>query len=194
MSPTYQPFSRLTILIVLTLSLAATSNVESGATSADPNNPFVNAARLDPSAAPANTVRVNNVAPESLSETPNNTDLQSEFDVNATLSDKYDDARRIYRICRVTAYCDRGKTAAGVPSGLGQCAAPGYVPLGALVHIPDLDRTLVVTDRTHRRFRNSTIDIFMPDRSVCKQFGRKFLECEIIVPPATERARLLGYR
>jgi 3D (Asp-Asp-Asp) domain-containing protein len=85
---------------------------------------------------------------------------------------------RRYRICRVTAYCDRGTTAAGVPSGLGQCAAPGDIPLGSKVYIPALDRTFVVTDRTHRRFRNSTVDLFIPCEKECRQFGRKFLECE----------------
>jgi 3D (Asp-Asp-Asp) domain-containing protein len=92
-------------------------------------------------------------------------------------------SERLYRICRVTAYCDRGTTAAGVPSGVGQCAAPGYIPLGSYVYIPALDRTFVVTDRTHRRFRNSTVDIFIPSKRACRKFGRQFLACEFILPP-----------
>lgn len=104
------------------------------------------------------------------------------------------DAEVLYRVCRVTAYCDRGTTAAGVPSGVGQCAAPGYVPLGSLVYIPALDETFVVTDRTHRRFRNSTIDIFMPSKKACRQFGRHFEECEIIIDGPEARAQRLGRR
>jgi len=87
--------------------------------------------------------------------------------------------RRVYR---VTAYCDRGVTAAGIAAGPGQCAAPADIPLGSIVYIPALDRTLVVTDRTHRRFRHNTVDIFIPDRAACLRFGRKYLECEIYVP------------
>jgi 3D (Asp-Asp-Asp) domain-containing protein len=88
-----------------------------------------------------------------------------------------------YRICRITAYCDRGVTASGVESGVGQCAAPGDIPFGATVYIPDLDLTLTVTDRTARRFRGNTVDIFMPDREECLDFGRQYLECHFIPPP-----------
>lgn len=88
----------------------------------------------------------------------------------------------LYRICRVTAYCDRGITSAGTRSGVGQCAAPAYVPLGSLVYIPALGRSFVVTDRTHERFRRSTVDIFVSSAAQCRQFGRRYLECEISVP------------
>lgn len=86
------------------------------------------------------------------------------------------------RVHRVTAYCDRGLTAAGVLSGVGQCAAPGDLPFGAIVHIPDLDRSFVVTDRTARRFRHNTVDIFIPGRDDCLDFGLNYLECEIYLP------------
>ncbi|MFH1748395.1 MAG: 3D domain-containing protein [Planctomycetota bacterium] len=92
-----------------------------------------------------------------------------------------------YRICRVTAYCDRGLTASGVPAGLGQCAAPADIPLGSRVYIPALGRAFMVTDRTHRRFRHNTVDIFISSRQACRQFGRKYLECEFAIiahPPA----------
>lgn len=91
-------------------------------------------------------------------------------------------SKAIHRVCRITAYCDRGITASGIPSGVGQCAAPGDIPLGSTVYIPDLDRTFVVTDRTHRRFRRSTVDIFIPSKKDCRKFGRHFLECEFTVP------------
>ncbi len=102
-------------------------------------------------------------------------------------------SHRVRRICRVTAYCDRGLTASGVPSGLGQCAAPADIPFGSLVYIPQLNRTFVVTDRTHERFRHNTVDLFMPERSACLQFGRNYLECEfqiIATPPRYGQLRL----
>lgn len=89
--------------------------------------------------------------------------------------------KRVYRICRVTAYCDRGTTASGVESGVGQCAAPRDIPFGSIVYIAELDRSFVVTDRTARRFRNSTVDIFIPSRDECLEFGRSYLECEFII-------------
>jgi len=93
----------------------------------------------------------------------------------------------LHRVYRITAYCDRGLTAAGVPSGYGQCAAPADIPFGSRIYIPELQRTFVVTDRTARRFRRNTVDLFMPSRTNCKQFGCQYLECEIVLP--AERIR-----
>jgi rare lipoprotein A len=92
-----------------------------------------------------------------------------------------------YRVCRVTAYCDRGLTAAGVPSGVGQCAAPADIPFGSRIYIRALDRTFLVTDRTAKRFRRNTVDLFIPDCRECKTFGRQYLECEIAIPTKTVR-------
>ncbi len=91
------------------------------------------------------------------------------------------------RIHRVTAYCDRGTTAAGVPSGVGQCAAPADIPFGSKIYIPALKRTFVVTDRTHKRFRHNTVDIFMPSKRRCREFGVDYLECVIQLPKADGR-------
>lgn len=91
--------------------------------------------------------------------------------------------RVVRRVYRVTAYNDRGLTASGVWSGVGQCAAPADIPFGARVHIPALGRTLVVTDRTHRRFRSNTVDIYMPGYEQCRSFGRRYLECVVEFPP-----------
>jgi 3D (Asp-Asp-Asp) domain-containing protein len=88
----------------------------------------------------------------------------------------------VYRVYRVTAYCDHGLTAAGVRSDVGQCAAPSDIPFGARVYIPALDRTFIVTDRTAKRFRRNTVDLFIPDRDECLGFGRQYLECEITFP------------
>lgn len=98
-----------------------------------------------------------------------------------------DRAVRITRSCRVTAYCDRGLTACGIPSGVGQCAAPEDIPLGSRVFIPALGRTFIVTDRTHKRFRHNTIDIFMPSRDSCLAFGRRYLEAQFIIHPDPPR-------
>ncbi len=92
-----------------------------------------------------------------------------------------------YRIYRVTAYHDCGLTAAGIPSGVGQCAAPADVPFGSIVYVPALDRRFVVTDRTHQRFRHNTVDIFLPDREECLRFGRNYLECVIYEPQSPPR-------
>lgn len=97
------------------------------------------------------------------------------------------DGIALHRTCRVTAYCDRGLTAAGVPSGIGQCAAPADIPFGSRVYIRELDRTLIVTDRTHKRFRQNTIDVFIPERDACRRFGCKFLTCEITLPDEPHR-------
>ena len=98
-----------------------------------------------------------------------------------------EDVRQVVRICRVTAYCDRGTTASGVQSGVGQCAVPGDIPFGSTVYIPQLDRSFVVTDRTARRFRRNTVDIFMPSREACLEFGRSYLECEFTIKSVDSR-------
>lgn len=95
----------------------------------------------------------------------------------------YDGKRRL----RVTAYCDKGLTAAGIPSGVGQCAAPADIPFGSKIHIPALNRTFIVTDRTHQRFRTTTVDLFIPDRDRCLQFGRRYLDVEITLPDSKHR-------
>ena len=112
---------------------------------------------------------------------PRLTDLMPAPATDITLPAHYapDPVRRVYR---VTAYCDRGTTAAGVPSDMGQCAAPADIPFGAIVYIPELDRRFVVTDRTAKRFRHNTVDLFMPRRDECLDFGRQYLECHVYLP------------
>jgi 3D (Asp-Asp-Asp) domain-containing protein len=87
----------------------------------------------------------------------------------------------IRRVCRVTAYCDWGLTASGRRVGVGQCAAPAFIPFGSRVYIPALGRSFVVTDRTHPRFRRNTVDIFIPSEGRCRDFGRRYLKCEFTV-------------
>jgi 3D (Asp-Asp-Asp) domain-containing protein len=88
----------------------------------------------------------------------------------------------LHRTYRVTAYADWGVTASGKQVGVGQCAAPIDIPFGAKVYIPALKREFVVTDRTNRRFRHNTVDIFMPGDQNCREFGRRYLKCEIRLP------------
>lgn len=95
--------------------------------------------------------------------------------------------QKVYRVYRVTAYCDRGLTASGVRSGVGQCAAPADIPFGSRIYIPALERTFIVTDRTAKRFRRNTVDLFIPDRAKCREFGRRYLECEINTPVRVPR-------
>ncbi|MCG3125476.1 MAG: hypothetical protein CHACPFDD_00299 [Phycisphaerae bacterium] len=96
--------------------------------------------------------------------------------------------RTIYRVCRVTAYCDNGVTASGKWTRVGHCAAPEDIPFGTEVYIPELDRTFIVTDRTAPRFRKNTVDIFMPTEFACTRFGCRYLECEFVIrPPSLAR-------
>ncbi len=88
----------------------------------------------------------------------------------------------VHRTYRVTAYADWGVTASGKTVGVGQCAAPADIPFGARVYIPALGREFVVTDRTAPRFRHNTVDVFMPGDQNCREFGRRYLKCEIRLP------------
>lgn len=114
-------------------------------------------------------------------------DLETDDGNGSDDADAATGAPHAIRTLRVTAYRDRGLTAAGVPSGLGQCAAPADIPFGAQIHIPALGRTFVVTDRTHKRFRHNTVDLFMLSTGECRTFGRKYLECEITLPEKPHR-------
>lgn len=109
-------------------------------------------------------------APQTRSATANSAARASKRDCDAR--------RRL----RVTAYCDKGTTAAGIPSGVGQCAAPANIPFGSKIYIPALKRSFIVTDRTHERFRTTTVDLFIPDHDRCIDFGRRYLDCEITLP------------
>ncbi|MFN0136752.1 MAG: 3D domain-containing protein, partial [Phycisphaerae bacterium] len=69
----------------------------------------------------------------------------------------------------------------------GQCAAPSFIPFGSEIYIPALDRWFVVTDRTHQRFRHNTIDLFMPSRNQCLNFGRRFTDAVVVFPEKKHR-------
>ncbi len=80
---------------------------------------------------------------------------------------------------RVTAYCDRGRTASGRMAGPGQCAAPAWVPFGSKVCVDG--KVYVATDRTAKRFRQNTVDIWMPTRQRCMNWGVRYIDVRIEV-------------
>jgi 3D (Asp-Asp-Asp) domain-containing protein len=92
------------------------------------------------------------------------------------------------RLLRVTAYADHGVTASGQLTRPGTCAAPAGVPFGSRVYVPRVG-WLTVTDRTARRFRHNTIDIFMPSRADCVRFGVRFVPCAVQAPDPTKLHR-----
>lgn len=90
---------------------------------------------------------------------------------------------------RISAYCScekccgpraSGITASGRRVGVGQCAAPSFVPLGSRVKVDG--RWLLVTDRTAKRWRGGTIDVYMPSHREARQHGVKWREVQIERP------------
>lgn len=84
-----------------------------------------------------------------------------------------------------SAYCHTGNpTASGVMPAVGMCAADyingQLVPFGTKIILPD-GRTLTVTDRFGAG-HNNCVDIFLNSESECWKWGRKYLECEVIMP------------
>ncbi len=75
-------------------------------------------------------------------------------------------------VLRVTAYCDRGITASGVRAGPGMCAAPEWVPFGSILIVDG--KRYVCRDRTAKRFRHNTIDIWNGSRAECLRYGVKW--------------------
>jgi len=64
-------------------------------------------------------------------------------------------------------------------SGAKRCAA-NFVPFGTVLHVEDYG-TFVVTDRTHRRYRDR-VDIAMKrdELSKARQFGKKMLKVKVL--------------
>ncbi len=81
---------------------------------------------------------------------------------------------------RVTYYCTRGITASGCGTAPGQCAAPAWIPLGSRVKVDG--RWLVVTDRTARKWRNGTIDVWVPTRREALVRGVHYSWVEVVAP------------
>lgn len=183
----YQPLARLVCLILLTVRLIGG---QAGTQSAGDPRDGLEAAGLA-WAAPSEST---SAGPMLMGGSQPTALFDAAYGAPAKPVAKKPSARKLYRVCRVTAYCDRGLTASGIPSGLGQCAAPAYIPLGSRVYIPALRRSFVVTDRTHPRFRQNTVDIFVGSKDRCLQFGCRYLECEFTLPenPASAGIRVAG--
>ena len=85
-----------------------------------------------------------------------------------------------YQLLNCSAYCHTGNpTASGVMPQVGMAAAD-HLPFGTKVTLPD-GRVLVVTDRFGGNYSNR-LDIFMNTESECWNFGRRWLECKVILP------------
>jgi 3D (Asp-Asp-Asp) domain-containing protein len=83
-----------------------------------------------------------------------------------------------------TAYCDRGKTKAGVHVREGIVAAdPRRLPLGSRVRIVAPGRahagTYVVAD-TGSEIKGRDLDIFMPSCRAAKTFGKKIVSVQVL--------------
>ncbi len=195
----YQPLPLVVVLVLVSVGLVSAAALDD-ARSADIGRVAPAPAVVPPTAIPTDAVAAPSVttlqpaaAPTIVTELPEDTRAeQPEESAETLLATVPDTAPQepgrsvLHRVCRVTAYCDRGITASGTQSGVGQCAAPGYIPFGTTVYIPELNRTFVVTDRTHRRFRQSTVDIFIPSQQACKDFGCRFTNVEFYLPAESD--------
>jgi 3D (Asp-Asp-Asp) domain-containing protein len=81
-----------------------------------------------------------------------------------------------------TAYCIKGFTACGVPTGVGVVAAdPKILPLGSIVRIEagKYSGLYKVLD-TGPGVRGKRLDIYVPARSEARSFGRQNIRLEIV--------------
>ncbi|MCU7521644.1 MAG: hypothetical protein HF312_15615 [Ignavibacteria bacterium] len=75
---------------------------------------------------------------------------------------------------RVTAYCNRGKTKSGIMAKQGCIASdPAIVPIGSTVYIPGYGYGKCVD--TGRKVKGHHLDVWLPSRSSCVQWGNKKL-------------------
>jgi 3D (Asp-Asp-Asp) domain-containing protein len=83
---------------------------------------------------------------------------------------------------RVTAYCQRGKTATGTKTGAGVAAAdPRLLPMGSVIRINSGrdSETYIIEDRGGR-VRGRTIDLYISSCAQARRFGRRQLPVEIV--------------
>ena len=86
--------------------------------------------------------------------------------------------------CTATAYSVRGETADGDVTKYRQTIAadPNVIPLGSRVQIKGAGHWSgihTVTD-TGRKVRGNSVDIFIPDAAVAKEFGKKAVRVRIL--------------
>lgn len=78
-----------------------------------------------------------------------------------------------------TAYCETGATKSGLPAGPGIVAVdPRVIPLGSLVYVEGYGQAIAAD--TGRLIKGNKIDLWMPDREQCLEFGRRTVEVTII--------------
>ncbi len=83
----------------------------------------------------------------------------------------------------ITAYTNhdpgmdgRGITASGEKTVEGRTiAAPPEIPFGAQIYVPELGKTLTVTDRGGS-IKGNRLDVFIENREEALQFGKQTLE------------------
>jgi 3D (Asp-Asp-Asp) domain-containing protein len=84
----------------------------------------------------------------------------------------------------VTAYCQHGITKSGVRAVPGVAAAdPKYLPLGSVVGVatqPSTDLAIYTVADTGAKVKGHHLDVFTPDCSRAKQFGRRLLQLTIL--------------
>jgi 3D (Asp-Asp-Asp) domain-containing protein len=84
-----------------------------------------------------------------------------------------------------TAYCNTGPTVKGNSTHAGTAAAdPSVIPLGSKVRVTEAgpySGDYAVTD-TGRKVNGHAIDLYIADPVAAKQFGRKQVRVQILVP------------
>lgn len=81
--------------------------------------------------------------------------------------------------CEATAYCLPGKTFTGLPAGMGVVAVdPDVIPLHSIVWIEGYGQAMALD--TGRDIQNRRIDVWLPTRRECLEFGRQQVEVRII--------------
>ena len=83
-----------------------------------------------------------------------------------------------------TAYCLQGVTGSGVHTRRGMVAVdPRRIPLGSSIHVRGLrgvrDGIYAATD-TGAAVKDNEIDVFIPDCSAAKAFGRQHVQVRIV--------------
>lgn len=85
-----------------------------------------------------------------------------------------------------TAYAQHGITQSGIKAQNGVVAAdPQVLPMGTVIHVQNAGRysgTYVVAD-TGSKIRGHRIDIFIPDRFLCRLFGKRKVQVTVLQRP-----------
>lgn len=81
--------------------------------------------------------------------------------------------------CEATAYCLQGETFTGLPAGMGVIAVdPEVIPLHSVVWVEGYGQAQALD--TGRDIVGHRVDIWLPTRDECLQFGRQQVEVKIL--------------